>query len=356
MKLGLIEVKACPVCGGTERQAQDGMARNKSAGFHYLKHAALHLGISVAELGARARVHKCLTCGSYYCDPWLSAALASQLFSASAPDHIAGWGNFEEWLSNATPNRVEARNRSLYALLSKRIGPIRAYAEFGCPFQGWLLLMKGAELAPRERICSISKAFQREPDVRWSKVTRIYHAAEVWARRLAVAYLSIRARKESLRSKKTAPNPIQQPPHERVFLTEDTTLGWGSNCVRYGASCRYFTNQVLGATVLPLAEVSTDTGSRFDVIGIFNNLDHTTKPMDVLRRCVRLANHVLVVTHHASHAGRQHLYAFGAEFPIWLRSAINGVDVLDLSGEQGFKNLPQDYSYILISKHHEVSP
>lgn len=329
------------------------MASNKTAGYHYLKHAAVRLGVSVAELGERAKVFKCSVCGSYYCDPWLSPELASQVFCAGAPDHIAGWGNFEEWLSNAAPNVIEARNRHLYSMLSDRIGPIRSYAEFGCPFQGWLLLMRGAQLKPKERIRSFSKALQREPDVRWSKVTRIYHAAERWPRRLAIAYLKVRAWKESLRRKKVA-EMIQPFPAKRVFLTEDTTRGWGSNCVRYGASCRYFASQVLDAEVIPLAEARAEPAFRFDVVGIFNNLDHTRAPVDVLRRCLELANHVLIVTHNASHAGRQHQYAFGAEFPAWLQSAVGGVDVFDLRHEPGFDALSHDYDCILVSKHHEA--
>lgn len=92
MTAGTIEVKACPVCGGEERDDIDGMSPKKTAGYHYLKHAADALQLSVSELVEVINVYRCSKCGSFYCDPWLSPELSSQVFCSGAPDHIAGWG------------------------------------------------------------------------------------------------------------------------------------------------------------------------------------------------------------------------------------------------------------------------
>ena len=114
--MGLIGVSRCPVCGGVERvAAADGMARfKKDLGFHYLKHAAASLEITVEQLVDTARVFQCVNCHTYYCDPWISQVVASQVFTAGAPDHIAGWGNFEHWISSSNLNSVERANLALY--------------------------------------------------------------------------------------------------------------------------------------------------------------------------------------------------------------------------------------------------
>lgn len=137
-------------------------------------------------------------------------------------------------------------------------------------------------------------------------------------------------------------------PTRRCFLTEDSSLGWGSNCVRYGASCSYFTQRVLAADVLPLAAATANSSSRFDLIGIFNYLDHTISPTAVVRECLELAPNLLVVTHRASQAGRQHLFAFGDDFAKWISQCISDAVVTDLSACN--RGLSSDYLYILISK------
>jgi hypothetical protein len=141
---------------------------------------------------------------------------------------------------------------------------------------------------------------------------------------------------------------FSQIPTRRIFFTEDTTCGWGSNCVRYGSSCRYFANKVLAADVLPLPETPTAYLNNFSLIGIFNFLDHTKSPLDVIQKCLNLSPHLLLVTHRASYAGRQHSYAFGDEFASWLKNYLSNVLVTDLSIED--ENMTPDYSYILISK------
>jgi hypothetical protein len=347
----LVEIAHCPVCGGAAREASSGMAARKTTGYHYLKHAAAHLGVSVEEFSERAKEYRCSACGTLYCDPWMSPALAASVFCAGAPDHIAGWSSFEHWLSSPNLNGVEKRNLSLFQILTARIGPIDSYGEFGCPFQGFLLLFKGARSAPSARIGLFAQAANRRVDARWTKVTRLYHATERWCGRLVVAYYKLRLVKENARFKtgdnaKLEAQPMSLP-GQRWLLTQDTSRGWGSNCVRYGGSCRYFAHTVLDADVAPFDEICKNHVKRFHLIGIFNSLDHTSFPLEVIRHALKLANHVLIVTHRAAQAGRQHLLAFGDDFPQWLGRSLDGVEVADLRADAD--NLPQDCNYLLLS-------
>lgn len=362
----LVETKNCPVCGGVERVASDGMARMRLKGpplegLHYLKHVAATLGVSVDELVERVNTYRCLSCGNYFCDPWFSPELASSLFCADAPDHLFAWGGFENWLHRRPP--VQTLNERLYTMVTRKIGPISSYAEFGCPFQGFLIEWKGHEAAPSERISSFARALYREPDVRWSKITRLYNAGQRWCGRLAVFSLRIRGALVRLATLKEELNKggsikdglaeyediVSSLPRLRYLLTQDTTKGWGSNCVRYGASCRYFAHRVLGADVIPMDEAQRNGFPHFDLIGIFNSLDHTTFPLDVIRSSLKLADHVLIVTHRATHAGKQHLYAFSDDFPEWLNKSLGGTLAEDMNIEVDVEG-HRDYNIILLTK------
>lgn len=338
--MGLIRVIDCPVCGGIERvAAPDGMARlKKDVGYHYLKHAAAALEITVEQLVDTARVFQCLNCHTFYCDPWVSQVVASRVFTSGAPDHIAGWGNFEHWISSSNLNSVERANLTLYRLVEKKVGRLSSYAEFGCPFQGFLLLFKAREETPVARMRLFKKAMRREPDMRWTKMTKLHHAATRWANSLVMGYHRLRAIKESLRSGRDSvfdPEKGGSLPENRFLLTQDTTRAWGNNCVRYGASCRYYAGEVLNADVLPFEEAAQEVAcgdrERFDLLGIFNSLDHTSDPVKVIRKGLTMARHIVVATHHASYAGKQHQYAFDERFPQWLSTVLENAVVEDLT-------------------------
>lgn len=356
----LVEVGRCPVCGGSEREPTDGMsvARGRQLqGLYYLRPVAAELGITVEEFTEQAKSYKCLGCGNFYCDPWLNPELSSAIFNAQGPDHLFAWTNFEIWLHRRPPFRT---NELLYEIVLKRVGRIATYAEFGCPFQGFLMRFRQQEATPSQRLSLFSRALRRPPDARWMLIPRLYNAAQRWLGRLAV--MSLRSRgflvllQEKLRGSGGADRSdatVLPMPKQRYLLTRDTHVGWGSNCVRYGASCRYFAHTVLGAHVLPMEDVYARGGLTFDLIGIFNTLDHTSFPLDVVRKSLQLARHVLLVTHHARHAGKQHSYAFGDDFARWLETSLDDVSAVDLYRE--IEPATHDNNYILLSRRTPVT-
>ncbi len=351
--MGLMSVKNCPVCGSADRAAaRDGMATGRrDMGLHYLKHAARQLSISVEQLADAAKVYQCINCDTYYCDPWLSPATAAYIFTAGAPDHIAGWGNFEHWLSSSHPNNAEAHNRKLYGIVQKKIGTVSSYAEFGCPFQGFLLMFRTQEVTPAQRIALFASAMRRDADVRWTLGTRLYQYATRWASYLLIAYHRLRALKEFHRGSAMPEVKLSSiGPSIRLLLTQDTTRAWGNNCVRYGASCRYYANTMLGVDALPFCDTvdAVQVNGRVDLLGIFNGLDHTQDPVQVIRDALRMARHVVIKTHHAEFSGKQHQYAFSEKFPQWLNNVLDKAVVQDITGEM-IGNGRRDINYVLIS-------
>lgn len=348
----LVHTLRCPVCGGTEREPADAMGKS---GNQYVRQAAAMLRISVGQLIESTHVFRCLSCHCVFCDPWLSPELASSLFCAGSPDHNAGWAEFEFWLHGPRPVNInQTSKRRLYAAITRRVGPLSSYAEFGCPFMGLLLQFRGNEAARSERAASFARALRRKVDPRWTMLARSHHAMLRWCNRITVSTLQVRVllqrlfRPSNVSESEDAANPAP-PPERRYLLTEDTTKGWGSNCVRYGASCQYFAHTMLNVDVVPLDEAHRNGAMTFDLIGIFSSLDHTTFPLEVLRKSLDLADHVLVATHDASHAGKQHLYAFTDQFTAWLAGEFESISVESLREEVDTEG-QLNYSYILLTK------
>lgn len=211
---------------------------------------------------------------------------------------------------------------------------------------------KGFELEPAQRMTVFARALNRESDVRWSPITRTYNMLQRWIGTITVLALRMRGWLVRMymagRGAKAQSAFSGSLPARRYLLTRDTSIGWGSNCVRFGGTCRYFANKVLGAAVLPLHEVHANGSYRFDLIGIFNSLDHTAFPMDVVRQSLQMTDHVLLVTHHARHAGKQHWFAFSEEFMAWLGMSLPGIRAEHL--QSGHDPGEQDGNYILLSR------
>lgn len=350
--MGLVAIIKCPVCGCSERlPARDGIAsRRRDTGRYYLEHAARRLSVTVDQALDAINVFQCRNCKSYYCDPWLPPEVSVKIFTVDAPDHLAGWGNFEHWLSSPCPNAVESANYQLYQALLKYLGKITSYAEYGCPFQGFLLLFGRLESTPRQRVNVFSQAISRRSDIRWTIGPLLHHYAQKLAHRLAVTYHQLRVLR---RGDQPQPRVVLKLPEIRQMLIEGNTTAWGNNCVRYSASCSYYASKLLGADVLPvkerLSKVERQPEFLVDLLGIFNFLDHTDHPMTVIRDALKLAHHVIVVTHHAAVAGKQHLLAFHESFPRWLESTLVDVRVTDLTAEMSASG-HRDYAYVLISR------
>lgn len=348
MKLKRID--GCPVCGSTARTPEPkGMAAHKAdAGYHYIKYAAQELGVTVRDFVTKAEVQRCGNCASVYCDPWITSELAAKVFTTGAPDHMAGWAEYESWLSSSRPTYVMERNARIAAIAEARLGKIDRYAEYGCPFQGLLPYFASLRISPPERISTMVAAMKREPDMRRPRVARWTMTVMQLARHVTAAYHWCRYLKTSCGAP-PAPARTASVPTRQWLLTRDSSIFWSNNCVRYGNSCRFFATRSFGVSVLPVEEFAGDKAiDRLDLIGLFNVLDHTVQPIELLRVLMGKAKALLLVTHTAERAGKQHLYAFSDDFHAWLESELGNVICEDITAEaMGAK--VRDYNCILIT-------
>ncbi len=344
----LCAVLCCPVCSETARiAAPDAMPA--VGGFEYLKHPAAALGLDATELTALMSVYECVRCGTYYLDPWFPRTLAASLFVTSSPDHIAGWSAFWQWIEYDRSLDLERELPSnIYVDLHKKIGGITSYAEFGCPFQGFFMRLVPMDEGTKP-IARFACSLTRLPDTRWPTMIRIHHTLNRMKDIVFVLGLKTLRLKRSLR--RVIPHVrIVDLPTRRVLLTEDSHLRWGANCTQFGQSCRFFASSSLGVDVLPLDAATKHPAERFDLIGIFNSLDHSPDPLKVLQKCLTISRNVVISGHRHHEAARQHAFAFGDSTIERLATLIGNVDVTDLTLTVDYPYKERYFCYLLTLK------
>lgn len=344
----LADVLICPICKSEQRIQEDGMSPKKTLGYHYLNPLAKTVGLSVSELVKKIRVYRCLTCNTFYCSPWFSAEATSRLFNVLSPTHIAGWRFFEYWLRDkATPNG--ARDRRILEMLVTKFGVPETYAEFGCPFQGLLPLLEPLErTSPTRRISKFAEVIRPLRDVRLTRLTSLYNALHALILKIIyfITYIENRSKISSVEDYLDL--NINNKKIAKILLTQETTLSWGGNCVRFGKSCRALAGSMYGMDIMPLSEFNCAENELIDIIGVFNTLDHTRNPIDVLDKLTSIGRAVVIVNHDSYDAGRQHGFAFSENLIHYLRERYRALKVIDLAGELGLKSSKE----LIILIHH----
>ena len=331
----LKEYKHCPVCKSAKREkAPNGIPSR--GGESYLLHVSTRLGCSVTELMDQLEVFQCIQCKCFYLDPWLSDLQASNLFVTDSPVHRSGWANFQQWvdqLDNADLNRELPA--SVLEFIKSKYGKILTYAEVGCPFQGYFF-----RLADKSSSNSHDSFFLSlkapELDNKFSTFPRIYRNLERSLSNLFILMFKVR----KLRRKSSGLHAFrfEVTGLEKTLLTEDSLFRWGSNCNAYGQSCKYFAQKCLEVQILPI-EYGFEHKRTFDLIGIHNSLDHSTDPIGLLTKCLRMSPMVLITGHRNKASAKQHLFAFSDESIEKIAALIGDVSVLDVGLHL---NLPQN--------------
>ncbi len=329
----LIEVSRCPICNGSKRIEDEGMSEKKTLGYYYLKPVADNFGLSVDLLVENIKVYRCLECESFYCSPWFGIAPISQLFNVLSPTHIAGWRNFEYWLRGKNIP-TDDRNEQIIKILTSKFGAPKSYAEFGCPFQGLLPIMETMRgTSPIGRIKRFSEAIRIPNDVRLTRLTFLYNTLHSSIMQFLKVLINLERLLGITKTHEGANLAAYFEKVSKTLLTTDTSLSWGGNCTRFGKSCRALASSIFGADIVPLTEYSNQTSGLIDIIGVFNTLDHTRNPMQVLDKLTTIGRSIVLVNHRATSAGRQHSFAFANNLASYLQNRYANLNVIDLSGE-----------------------
>ena len=141
-------------------------------------------------------------------------------------------------------NKTIERNRQIYKLLVEKEISLRDYAEIGCPYQGLLSLLPKMILGSNKK------------------------------------------------------NTI-------TYLDETQKEFWGKNCKLESKLCKATLPEHIKNTSI---KESMKAGREYDLIGIFNYIDHTEEPLLLLEKLRQISKRLLLVTHNPDTSGPQHRY------------------------------------------------
>jgi hypothetical protein len=108
----------------------------------------------------------------------------------------------------------------------------------------------------------------------------------------------------------------------------------------FGDTCSAISREVSGSTVLPYEMfLGMAEFNRFDLVGLFNVLDHQDHPIALLKSCLSSARAVICTSHNAPFS-QQHHFGLGTEFFNKLPDTIGNCEVVNLgTSENGSDSL-----------------
>jgi PAS domain S-box-containing protein len=307
----LTSYRECPVCGGSKRSR---LSMNFVAD-RYVGSVARFLEIPEQVLFDCLEAQMCSSCGATYFDPWFSVGLQRKLFEKLYPQHYAGWALF--WSIIKNPSSVSER-ADLYQSFRHIIPNLKTYGEVGCPFTGLFPYLSVKEyifkskrfldypgaytfdnsigLHPRlgrfRQVCDrLSKGFVRS--------LNRFHLLRILALKRLIMRALVRW---------GVAQPIDREKIESYFIKCDSSISWGKNCKSLNVDCETVLQNVFGADVIGLEDIPLEK-RRFDLIGIYNSLDHYKNPIHLLGRLFEFTDHIYLEGHHREGSnGKQHFY------------------------------------------------
>jgi hypothetical protein len=309
----VIRQRECPVCGECDRSALFMDFQSE----RYVGAVAKSLKISEAALFDCLEGQKCSSCGATYFDPWFSVRLQKRLYEKLYPQHNFGWNLF--WSSIKDPSAVSGC-ADLYKSFKRIIPNFRTYGELGCPFTGLLPYLSMKEYTFRSRhFCDYPGAYIfNTPVGLHPQLGRIRLICD----QLSNAFLKTVNRLHLLRCfslkrlimrgivRTGMAQPVNTEPIDRYFISCNSSILWGKNCQSLNVQCETALQNVFGAAIVGLDDLKMEK-LHFDLIGIYNSLDHYKNPLGLLRKLFEFAGYIYLEGHYREGSnGKQHLYFF----------------------------------------------
>lgn len=302
--------KTCPLCGSDERRAATkGLSRDKIPG--YLQAVAQGIGIKVESITETLLDWECNSCRCIFVDPCLSTEVLNRLFLVNAPIHNAGWAAFTKKILDEPSS--EKYFGAIKQFLHNENVEIGKYLEVGWPFGGLAL-----DLASSSQVVA---GLGSSPSLRETysgqsrrRILRYFIKFESFWKLLQGALLGSWLRiHKARRFRNVASMDGMLTLRDVSFLNEFSINRWSPGCSAYGRSCITTAHLSLNAKVVSVGGLSDLPNLHFDLVGIFNSLDHSDSPMQLLQLVSKKTKNVIVTVHRLSDAYLQHRFAFGDE-------------------------------------------
>lgn len=323
---------SCPVCAQSiDLAIEQPAAVDRSGGREYLQALCDKSGTSFDQLTLKLKIYQCGSCRGYFFNPWLSESARNSVFIIGHPIHNVGWRNYQERREQRLNPNLQVSIERLLQVIASGSNELASYVEIGCPFQGLLLHFADDKKlgAPQNDSSNFSSMRIREYR-RFLPSLRLFMRLGAIAKRLADVMTLLQRRRHQLRGRWHASTKERGDLRlHRYFVPLQSSKFWGANCAMYGNSCVAVAHQDLGAEVLTF-EQFVSAERTFDVVGLFNVLDHQDSPLKLLQSCLNRARVVLCLSHESPFAPQHHI-GLGREFFESLEQTISGCQVTELS-------------------------
>ncbi len=345
MTLDYQVIDRCPVCGHlTKHNQPDPNSFDFEGGRKYLEVLENSDVTNLDALLTEFQPYLCRSCGAHYLEPWLSLKQQNRVFSLRHSIHNVGWRNFQEKFEfNSNPS-TGLPPSELLALIKTRIPEIRTYAEFGCPFQG--LLLNLADFTNVDESFSSGREFNSMAYKNYKRFltpARIFMRSATMAKQISLQLTKVRRLKHKIR-KRYRPQIQHSNSITRYFVPLHSTAFWGQNCSMYGDSCTATAIKSLSCTEISLQQFVDIGGSKpFDLVGLFNILDHQSNPVELLRTCASRSKAIICMGH-APPYGRQHHFGLSDSFFGQIEKQIGNCEVKKIPIEDNSSLLYVIYS------------
>lgn len=333
--------KVCPLCGSEMRnRAKVGLARDKKPG--YLLALAKNLEVPFDEIVEQLKDWECVACNCIYLDPRLSNEVLGSLYQDAAPIHNAGWSAFTQKLLGVSDKQSFLED--LKRFLKLQGFEYRSYLEVGCPFTGLALSIVDQSRIRRGFLNGI-KSDNKYPSTKKSRILR--HSdrlQQLWQRLLAVYFRLWLFTRDFIRFAHRSDDLKDVSPRKLYFLGEYSGTRWSIGCRSFGSSCYRMSSSTLGTTSLSIGQVRDLPDGYFGLAGIFNTLDHSDSPLDLLQLVARKSEYVIVTVHPLNDAHLQHSFAFSSDTMTRICEKLN-LDCNDISHQ--VEKTPHFLTYII---------
>ena len=279
------DTKNCPVCNSSNRQIINKKKISKIEKNFYVKEILKDLNIDYNFLQKKINNYLCKECFSIYHSPWFNEEVARKIFLTIYGQHNYGWMN----LNNFVNKKVSVNHGNLFLDL-KRITRFKSYAEYNCPFSGLFFDILLEEINNKNLIKK-----------RFSDVQQIIHSKQD-------AFLN----KPNKSLERKILNQGVEKIYDKSFFFGDDAICWGRNCISQNCNCA-----ALGELFFNYNTHSFEdqvVRDKIDLFGIFMTLDHTYRPINLLKNALKISNTVLIHAHINPAITKQHLFTLGKKF------------------------------------------
>ena len=177
--------------------------------------------------------------------------------------------------------------------MHNRFNSIYSYAEFGCPFMGFLLIFSLLKNKEKSLVSNISNIFLKKniDDTRYHKKLSIFYNL--------IKYLNIIILKtynffNILKNESLFKNfDAKINPQKLYFIKNTTERNWNLGCNIMNINCKNLINMENGINFIELKDLS----EKIDLIYLDNSIDHTENISKILNKILNNSNNILIQAH-----------------------------------------------------------